>query len=185
MEKHMRSIILAALALGGTLGGTLGAREARAQSAPDRSTRAATSAGRVLAPVTVTARRGAPTLAEEGVLGRILRVDREHAQVVNLQAGNRALAAHVRWQGKEIERLETRLDYLKTTVTDSIVHEIAEADSATLAVRAQRLALEARLEAMEARIAARNAANAAAGAASAGASASAASPAAGASGGRR
>jgi len=130
-------------------------------SADSASDSTAHSTGQVMHTVVVTASRRAPTLREEGVIGRILRTDREHRQVVGMMADNHKLAAYVNWQGHEITRLENRLTYLKTTVTDSIQHQIAVTDSATASVHAQRLALEARLAELEARQLARRAPDAA------------------------
>ena len=126
--------------------------ESSTQSSTQSATPSDTTTRRqshMLAPMVVTAAREAP--AEESLLGRVLRVDREHRQVVDLMAGNHKLAAYVNWQGREITRLETRLTYLKTTVTDSINRATWAADSATADVRTRREAVEARLAELEGR----------------------------------
>jgi predicted RNase H-like nuclease (RuvC/YqgF family) len=89
----------------------------------------------MLAPVTVEASRGRSWSN---------RLD-PMADVRAAQYENRHLTRQLAQYDREVSRLETRLVYLKTVVTDSLRRNIAATDSTTAAVHAERLRLEERL----------------------------------------
>lgn len=105
---------------------------ARAQSA-DSASGVDSLRPRTLQAVVVTAEK--PRATRQGVLA--------------LMEENRRLAGVLREQDRKIDRLEARLNYLRTTATDSVNRQIASLDTQTAETRARREALEARLAALE------------------------------------
>ena len=129
------------------------AAAAPAGAIPTDATAADSMSGRralTLQTVVVTAPRCAPTLAEEARFGRLARAHRQRHEVVTGMSTNHKLSADMRRQDGEIVRLESRLVYLKTTVTDSITRQIATAEGEAAAIHARRQELEAKLAALEA-----------------------------------
>jgi hypothetical protein len=112
------------------------ARPAAAQSAAPNPTTDSTSSRTpvTLAPVNVTAPHA----------------QSDRRRVLDLERGNRILAAEARRQGRRIAELETRLDSLKRVGAER-EREIARIDSATAATHAARLAVAAQLATLEAR----------------------------------
>lgn len=83
----------------------------------------------------------------DGIRGRI----RAREDIRSLTRENRSLSIQLARYDRKIEQLETRLNYLKTVVTDSLLRQTAQIDATTASVRARRLELEKRLMELEAK----------------------------------
>ena len=122
----------------------LAARPARAQSGapspPPADSAAADSArGHRLAPIVVTAKRSRNPLHKLGYVHDAVQ------EVLSLMRANHKLRRELRKEDKAISALETRMATLHARA-ERTAREIIALDSATTAIRAQRLKLEAQLD---------------------------------------